>query len=92
MIQIIVVFMIIGLFLLVRMHLSVEQPGLQIGMEAIREFISNTASQTVGAGSEQFVPYLMALGMFILACDLIGLVPGSSHRPQCRLYLLVARC
>jgi F-type H+-transporting ATPase subunit a len=76
-IQMIVVFMIIGLFLLVRMRLSVEQPGrLQIGMEAIREFISNTASQTVGAGSERFVPYLMALGMFILACNLIGLVPG----------------
>ncbi|MGC1977289.1 MAG: F0F1 ATP synthase subunit A [Candidatus Sulfotelmatobacter sp.] len=76
-IQMLLAVAVIGLFLIVRMNLSVEHPGqLQIGMESLREFISNTASQTIGAGSEQFVPYLMALGMFILACNLIGLIPG----------------
>ena len=75
--QILIVLLIIGFLLVVRTRLSVEQPGsLQIGMESLREFISNMAGETVGQGSEQFVPYLMALGMFILICNLIGLIPG----------------
>ena len=75
--QTLVVLLIIGFLFIVRTRLSVEQPGtLQIGMESLRGFISNMAGETVGQESEQFVPYLMALGMFILICNLIGLVPG----------------
>jgi F-type H+-transporting ATPase subunit a len=75
--QILIVLLIIGFLVVVRTRLSVEQPGsLQIGMESLRGFISNMAGETVGQGSEQFVPYLVALGMFILICNLIGLIPG----------------
>ena len=75
--EILVVLLIIGFLLVARTRLSVEQPGaLQIGVESLRGFISNMAGETVGNGSEQFVPYLMALGMFILLCNLLGLIPG----------------
>jgi F-type H+-transporting ATPase subunit a len=49
---------------------------LQHSMEAIQGFIANTADEVIGHHSSIYVPYLVTLGMFILACNLIGLVPG----------------
>lgn len=75
--QILVVLLLTVFFVLVRMRLSVEKPGaLQHTMEGIYGFVNNLASETISHHPERFVPYLMALGMFILSCNLIGLVPG----------------
>jgi len=64
-------------FIAVRLRLSVERPGgLQHTMEFIDGFVNNLASETISNHPEKFVPYLTALGMFILSCNLIGLVPG----------------
>jgi F-type H+-transporting ATPase subunit a len=45
-------------------------------MEGIYGFINGLADETIGHGAQRFVPYLIALGMFILTCNVIGLVPG----------------
>lgn len=75
--QILVVLLLTIFFLIVRMRLSVERPGaLQHMMEGLNGFIGNMAHEIIGHHSERYVPYLMSLGIFILTCNLIGLVPG----------------
>ncbi len=75
--EVLVVLLLTVFFVAVRMRLSVERPGsLQHVMEGLYGFIGNMAGEIIGHKSEKFVPYLMALGMFILTCNLIGLVPG----------------
>jgi F-type H+-transporting ATPase subunit a len=61
----------------VRSRLSVERPGaLQHTMEGITGIIENLAQEIIGHHSERFVPYLTVLGIFILTCNLLGLIPG----------------
>jgi F-type H+-transporting ATPase subunit a len=75
--EVLVAIILITFFLLVRMRLSVDNPGpLQHTMEAIEGFVSGLGSEIIGHGYERYVPYLVTLGMFILTCNLIGLVPG----------------
>jgi F-type H+-transporting ATPase subunit a len=75
--ELLVVLLLTLFFIAVRMRLSVEQPGaLQHTMEGINGFIEGLANEIIGHHSAKFVPYLTALGLFILSCNLIGLVPG----------------
>ena len=54
----------------------VRPGGLQHTMEAIYGFVGDMADEVIGHHSSTYVPYLVTLGMFILSCNLIGLVPG----------------
>jgi F-type H+-transporting ATPase subunit a len=75
--EILVVLLLTIFFIAVRVRLSVERPGgLQHTMEGLHGFIENLASEIIGHHSAKFVPYLTVLGLFILSCNLIGLVPG----------------
>ena len=75
--EILVVLLLTIFFIAVRSQLSVERPGaLQHIMEGIDGFIRNMATEVIPHHPEKFVPYLTALGLFILSCNLIGLVPG----------------
>ena len=75
--EILVVLLLTLLFIAVRLRLSVEHPGgLQQTMEGVHSFIENLASEIIGHHSAKFVPYLTALGIFILTCNLLGLIPG----------------
>lgn len=75
--EILVVLLLTLFFIAVRLRLSVETPGaLQLSMEGINSFIANMADEIIGHSSSRFVPYLTVLGLFILSCNLIGLVPG----------------
>jgi F-type H+-transporting ATPase subunit a len=75
--QILVVLLLTVIFLMIRTRLSVERPGaLQHAIEGLNGFIGGMAHEIIGHHSERYVPYLMSLGMFILTCNLIGLVPG----------------
>ncbi|MGH9500637.1 MAG: F0F1 ATP synthase subunit A [Terriglobales bacterium] len=68
---------LISLFVLLRSRLSVDSPGaLQHVFEGAHGFISQQSHEIIGHGSEKFVPYLTALGLFILCSNLLGLVPG----------------
>ena len=73
-----VVFLILILFFtVVRSGLKVEQPGgLQNVVEMLDEYISGQAHEIIGHEYQSYVPYVMALGFFILLSNLIGLIPG----------------
>jgi F-type H+-transporting ATPase subunit a len=76
-VELLVVLLLTIFFIAVRTRLSVERPGgLQHTMEAMYGFVSNMADEVIGHHSKKYVPYLIALAMFILCCNLIGLVPG----------------
>ncbi len=65
------------LFLLVRSRLSVENPGaLQHIFEGVHGFVGGQCEEIIGHHSQGFVPFLTALGFFILGCNLIGLIPS----------------
>jgi F-type H+-transporting ATPase subunit a len=75
--ELLVVLLLTIFFIAVRTRLSVERPGaLQHTMEGIDGFVNDLANETISSHPEKFVPYLTVLGLFILSCNLIGLVPG----------------
>ena len=75
--QILVFVLLLVFFIAVRMRLSVDHPGvLQHTVEGINSFISTQGHEVIGHGYERYVGYLSTLGMFILVCCLIGLIPG----------------
>ncbi|GAA3764080.1 F0F1 ATP synthase subunit A [Terriglobus aquaticus] len=64
-------------FVAVRISLSVEKPSaVQHSAELVHEFVSGQGESIIGHGYERFVTYLSVLGLFILAMNLLGLVPG----------------
>jgi F-type H+-transporting ATPase subunit a len=75
--EVLVVLLLTMLFVAVRMRLSVDNPGpLQHAMEGIAGFADHLGHEIIGHGYEPYVPYLVTLGLFILTCNLLGLVPG----------------
>lgn len=75
--ELLVVGGLIAFFLLVRMTLSVEKPnpGQQIA-ELIHEFTGSNAEQIIGHGYERFQAFVTCIFLFVLTCNLIGLIPG----------------
>jgi len=75
--QILVAAFLIALFVLVRSRLSDDHPGgLQHIMEGFESFIKDQSHQVIGPHSEGYTAFLVALGFFILICNLIGMIPG----------------
>jgi len=75
--QVLVLLVLIVFFLIVRTRLSVEKPGkLQMTVEMAEEFMGEQAEQIIGHDYQRHLPYLLALGYFILLCNLLGLIPG----------------
>jgi F-type H+-transporting ATPase subunit a len=75
--EVLVFLFLIALFVLVRSRLSVDRPGaLQHIFESAQGFVEGQSQEIVGHHSEGFTPFLMALGFFILCCNLLGLIPG----------------
>ncbi len=75
--EILVAAVLILLFVMVRSRLSVDKPGaLQHIFEGLNGFIEGQSREIIGHHSEGFTPFLSALFIFILLCNLIGLVPG----------------
>jgi len=75
--ELLVFVFLIAYFVAVRFSLSVETPnGLQHLAEITNEFVSDQGEQIIGHEHARFTSYLTTLGLFILLCNLIGLVPG----------------
>src|ERR1700691_5668543 len=75
--EVLVFLFLVVVFVLVRSRLSVDKPGaLQHIFEGAHGFVENQSEESVGHHSEGFTPFLMALGFFILMCNLIGVIPG----------------
>ena len=68
---------LITYFLLVRVFLSVEKanPAQQIA-EILHEFIGGQAEQVIGHGYERYQAYVTCIFLFVLICNLTGLIPG----------------
>jgi F-type H+-transporting ATPase subunit a len=75
--QILVAAFLILFFALVRSRLSADHPGgLQHIVEGAEAFIKDQSHQVIGPHSEGYTAFLVALGFFILICNLIGMIPG----------------
>jgi len=75
--ELLVVLLLTMFFVAVRANLSVDQPGgLQHSMEFVSGFFGNMGEEIIGHHYHRYHAYLVALGLFILSCNLIGLIPG----------------
>lgn len=75
--EVLVAFCLIVLFAIVRMRLSVESPGaLQQAAEMIHEFTGDQGGQIIGHEHQHFQAFTTCVFVFILICNLLGLVPG----------------
>ena len=75
--QLVVVIVLFLLFFLVRSRLSVESPGgLQHTFEGLEAWIAGESSQIIGHHNAPYVPFLVTIFLFVLLCNLIGLIPG----------------
>ncbi|MGH9405642.1 MAG: F0F1 ATP synthase subunit A [Terriglobia bacterium] len=84
--EIIVVLILIVGAVILRTRLSVERPGkFQLAMEAVAEFTRDMSEEVVGPQGRQYVALVGTLGLFILLCNLMGLVPDlespTAHGP-----------
>src|SRR5262249_33117263 len=75
--EVLVILILLVLFVVIRSRLSVDKPGgLQHLTEFLNEFITNQSREIIGEHSERFTPFLSALFLFVLASNLIGLIPS----------------
>ena len=75
--QLLVFAFLVTIFALVRSRLSVDRPGaLQHTFEGLHGFVQGQSEEIIGHGSQEFTPFLMVLVLFILICNLLGIVPG----------------
>ncbi|HLW78285.1 MAG TPA: F0F1 ATP synthase subunit A [Terriglobia bacterium] len=74
--QILVLLVIVAGALVLRSRLSVEAPGkFQHLMELVVEFTQSTADEIIGHGGRRYVALLGTLFIYVLLCNLLGLVP-----------------
>jgi len=75
--ELLIVLAFIAFFILVRATLSVEKPSApQQFAEMVDELIKEQAELIIGHGYERFQAFVTCVFLFILICNLIGLIPG----------------
>ncbi len=80
--EFVVFFVAVVFFLWLKGRLSVEQPGgVQQCMELVltnpmRLGVRDLLDSNVRHGAEKYIPMLGSIGLFVLLCNLISLVPG----------------
>ena len=75
--EVLVVSLLTTFFLAIRLRLSVTQPGsLQHSIELIEGFFGSMGDEIIGHHYKPYHAYLVTLGLFILSCNLIGMIPG----------------
>lgn len=75
--EVLVVLFLLTLFILVRSRLSVDNPGaLQHVFEGLHGFIDQQSHEIIGHENRPHIPFLVVLTLFILCCNLLGLVPS----------------
>jgi F-type H+-transporting ATPase subunit a len=74
--EILVIVLLMLVAVLLRPRLSVDRPGkFQLVLEAIYGFLRDQAHEVVGHGYKKNVPFFAMLFIFILASNLIGIIP-----------------
>jgi F-type H+-transporting ATPase subunit a len=75
--QLLVVAILVVLIAILRGRLSVDKPGkLQHVFELIYEFVHGQTEDQMGHEGEKYLTFFTTLFLFILFCNLIGLIPG----------------
>jgi len=75
--ELLVALILIVLFALLRPRLSMDRPGkLQHTFELFYNFVRGESEDAVGHGGSKYLPFFGTLFLFILFCNLIGIVPG----------------
>jgi F-type H+-transporting ATPase subunit a len=75
--QLLVAALIIVVFAYLRPRLSMDRPGkTQHTFEVIYTFLHGEANDNIGHEGPRFLPFLGTLFIFILFCNLIGIIPG----------------
>jgi F-type H+-transporting ATPase subunit a len=74
--EVFVILLIMVGVVLLRRKLSVENPGkFQHLMEVVVQFTQGMCEEIIGHGSGRYVAMLGTLGIFIVVCNLLGLIP-----------------
>jgi F-type H+-transporting ATPase subunit a len=74
--ELVVILLLLVGALWLRFRLSVENPGtFQQAMEMVVQFTQNMADEIIGHGSRRYVTLLGTLGLFVLSCNMLGLIP-----------------
>ncbi len=80
--ELLVFVLLLTYFVAIRLTLNVEKPGaVQHVAEMTHEFVSGQSEQIIGHGYERFTSYLTVLLLFILLCNLIGLLSPWFESP-----------
>ena len=75
--ELLVFLFLLVVFLMLRSRLSVDKPGaLQHAFEGIEGFVLGQSHEIIGHHVEPYIPFFTILFIFILVCNLIGLIPG----------------
>jgi F-type H+-transporting ATPase subunit a len=75
--EILVLGLLFIFFVLVRLSLNVEKPGpIQQIAEMLHGFVSDQADSIIGHGAQRYVMFTTCVLMFVLASNLLGMVPG----------------
>jgi F-type H+-transporting ATPase subunit a len=75
--EILVLGLLFIFFVLVRISLNVEKPGpIQQIAEMLHGFVSGQADSIIGHGAQRYVMFTTCVLMFVLASNLLGMVPG----------------
>lgn len=62
--------------IMVKSSMKMIPSGVQNVMEVIFEFFINLAETSIGHMGKTFVPMIATLGLYILVCNFLGLIPG----------------
>ncbi|HEY6249229.1 MAG TPA: F0F1 ATP synthase subunit A [Candidatus Angelobacter sp.] len=74
--EFLVMIILLVLFFLVRSRLSVEKPrAMQHTVEMLDGFVRSTCADIIGHHYERFVPLLTTIFVFVLVCNLLGVIP-----------------
>lgn len=75
--EILIALIIVAGALFLRARLSVKAPGkFQLLMEWVLEFTRKMADEIIGSSGRQYVGLIGTLGILIVLCNLMGLIPG----------------
>ncbi|MBI5196970.1 MAG: F0F1 ATP synthase subunit A [Nitrospirae bacterium] len=67
---------LLGVSILVRSSLKLIPQGVQNIVEAVAEMLLNLAESNIGHMGRFFFPLIATLGMYIMVCNFLGLIPG----------------
>jgi F-type H+-transporting ATPase subunit a len=83
------VIIVMVLAAVLRSQLSTDRPGkFQLMIEAVYTFLDDQAHEIIGHGYKKYVPFFATTFLFILFCNLMGVVPG--HESPTMYYTIPA--